>query len=181
MHKKIELKATGETTTFLKTSADTKGDFVEAIFTMRKGEDGPPKHRHVRQTEYFEAVEGRLGLECDGDKMVLNPGESFTVPMGSTHTCYPAGEEDIRFKVVFSPALNIEYILTEIFESCNRKNSKAPSPFDATYVLKETKREYLLGGVPVLVQKIVFPALAEIGKLFGFVKARSLTEYLNSD
>ena len=62
MNKKIELKATGETITFTKSTTDTNGKFVETIVTLPASGNGPPAHRHVFQTELFEAIEGKLGL-----------------------------------------------------------------------------------------------------------------------
>ena len=173
MDKIIELKATGETITFTKSAQDTNGEFVESIVTLHGSGEGPPLHRHVLQTEYFEAIEGRLGLESGGEKLILEPGESFTVPANTLHKCYAVDNDDIRFKAIFTPALNIEYFLTEMFESCNRRNSKDPSPFDACYILQQVKGEYYLGDVPNFVQKIIFPIIAKAGKLFGLVSVES--------
>ena len=56
-------------------------------------------------------------------------------------------------KSKINPGLNIQYILTEIFESSNRRNSKFPSVFDACYILRQVKGEYYLWDVPVLFRK----------------------------
>lgn len=172
MYKKIELKATGETITFTKTSADTNGQITEVLVTLNANGDGPPTHRHVFQTELFEAIDGKLGLDCGDKKIILEPGQSFTVPANTLHTCYSVDGKEIKFKGIFSPSLSIEYFLTEIFESCNRRNSKEPSPFDACYILQQARGEYYLGGVPTIVQKTIFPMIAICGKLFGLVKAK---------
>src|SRR5687767_6464457 len=126
MHKKIELKATGETITFTKSKADTNGQFAEMIVTLPASGDGPPSHRHVLQTELFEALEGKLGLDCGGKKMVLEPGQSFMIPANTLHRCYAVDGKEIKFRATFTPALSVEYMLTEIFESCNRRKSKEP-------------------------------------------------------
>lgn len=86
MAKKIELKATGETITFTKSTAETNGQFVENLVTLPASGDGPPAHRHVFQTEFFEAIEGKLGLDCGNKKIVLEPGQSFTVPTNTLHS-----------------------------------------------------------------------------------------------
>ncbi len=173
MSKTIQLKATGETISFIKSTSDTNGDYVETIVNLPATGEGPPSHRHVFQTELFEAIEGRLGIDCGKDKIVLKPGESYLVPKNTMHRCYSVDGSAITFRATFSPALNIEYILTEIFEACNRRNSKDPSPFDACYILRQAKGEYYLGEVPPLIQKTIFPITAKLGKLLGKVKARS--------
>lgn len=169
MSKTIELKATGETMTF--TNSGSNGEFAEIMVTLPGTGEGPPTHRHVLQSELFEAVEGRLGLECEGEKMILKEGESFCVPANALHTCYAVDGEPIKFKATFKPALNIEYAMTEIFASCNRQNAKDPSPIDACYVMQQTKGEYYLGDIPTFIQNTVFPLIAWGGKAFGLVKA----------
>lgn len=175
MDKTIELKATGETITFTKSTADTNGQFVETLVTLPSSGDGPPAHRHVFQTEFFEAIDGKLGLDCGDEKVVLEPKQSFTVPANTLHRCYSVGGKEIKFKATFTPALSIEYLLTEMFAACNRKNSKDPSAFDACYILRQAKGEYYLGEFPPFVQKTIFPMTALFGKLFGLVKAKSKT------
>ena len=175
MNKKIELNATGEIIIFTRSGADTNGQFVETLVSLSANGDGPPSHRHVHQTELFEVIEGKLGLDCDGKKIVLEPGQTFTVPANTLHRCYSADGTVVKFKATFSPALNIEYLLTEMFEACNRKNSKDPSAFDACYILRQAKGEYYLGDVPPLIQQTIFPMTANIGKLLGLVKARPKT------
>lgn len=172
MHKKIELRHTGETITFIKTATETKGERVETIVTLPAGSEGPPMHRHVFQSEYFEVIEGNLGLKCGADKIEIGPGENFIIPKNTFHSFYSADGREVKFKASFTPAMNIEYLLTEIFESCNRKNSKVPSPFDACYILQQARGEYHLQEVPLLVQKTIFPMTAYIGKFLGFVKAK---------
>lgn len=168
MYKKIELKATGETITFINSSED----FAEMIVTLPASGEGPPTHRHVMQTEYFEAIEGKLGLDCGDQKIVLEPGQSFTVPANTFHRCYAVDGTEIKFKAIFTPALSIRYLLTEMFESGNRQNSKDPSIFEACYILQQAKGEYYLGGVPQFIQQALFQCMAFLGKLFGSVKAK---------
>jgi mannose-6-phosphate isomerase-like protein (cupin superfamily) len=171
MDKKIELKETGETIIFIKSTADV----AEMIVTLNASGEGPPMHRHVLQTELFEAIDGRLGLDCGDKKIVLEPGKSFTVPANTLHRCYSVDGKEIKFKATFTPALSIEYLLTEMFEACNRKNSKDPSVFDACYILRQAKGEYYLGEVPQFIQQTFFPMTAIFGKLFGLVKAKRKT------
>ena len=168
MKKIIELKATGETITFIKSTVDT----AEMIVTLPASGEGPPAHRHVLQTEVFEAIDGRLGLDCGDKKVVLEIGQSFTIPANTLHRCYAVDGKAISFKATFTPALGIEYFLTELFEACNRKNSKNPSVFDICYILRQIKGEYYLGDVPPVIQHTVFPTIAIFGKLLGLVKAK---------
>lgn len=122
----------------------------------------------------FEAISGTLGIHCQGEKILLQPGETYLVPRDTVHQFFSPNGEKIQFRAVFTPALNTQYILTEIFNSCNRKKSKNPSVFDATYVFSQVQDEYLFGNVPEKIQRVLFPILGKISKRIGLVKASPL-------
>lgn len=170
----IELKATGEKIEFNKRLDENGNEVLETLVTLPAGSDGPPPHRHVLQTELFEAISGTVGLNCQGEKIFLQPGETYLVPCDTVHQFFSPNGDEIQLKAVFTPAMHTQYILTEIFNSCNRKNSKNPSVFDATFVLSQVQDEYLLANVPEKVQRILFPLLGKVSKRFGLVKASPL-------
>jgi mannose-6-phosphate isomerase-like protein (cupin superfamily) len=173
MSKEITINATGETIIFIKTGKETNGEYVETIVKLPASGKGPRTHRHVFQTEYFEAIQGNLGLDCGDQKIILRPGESFTVPKNTFHRCYSVDGKEIEFKAIFRPSLSIEYLLTEMFESSNRNKSPEPTAFDACYIIRQTNDEYFLGDFSESFQRNVFPIIIWIGKTFGLIKARS--------
>jgi mannose-6-phosphate isomerase-like protein (cupin superfamily) len=175
MEKTIVLNATGETITFIEPDGHSNGNVAMMIVTLPAHAEGPAMHRHVHQTEFFESLEGNLGIDYGDKSLVIKPGESFEVPKNTLHRFYSTDGSALKFRATFTPPLHIEYILTEIFESCNRKSSKDPSVFDACYVLRQAREEYFLGDVPIFVQKTIFPMTAFIGKVFGLIKAKSLS------
>lgn len=173
MNKEVKINATGETIEFIKTGRETNGEYVEIIVKLPASGEGPRTHRHVFQTEYFEAIHGKLGLDCGDQKIILQPGESFTVPVNTLHKCYSVDGQEIQFKAVFRPALSIEYLLTEMFESSNRNKSSEPTAFDACYIIKQTNGEYFLGDFSEFFQKHIFPLIIWIGKTFSLIKAKA--------
>ena len=170
MNEQIKINATGETITFYKTSADTNGEYVELICTLPVGGQGPPKHIHALQTEFFEAIEGKLGLFIGHNTRILEPGQSCELPANTKHSFYTAGFTDIKFRVVYKPALDIEWFLTETFASINRANSTKPSIFEASYILSQLNGQFYLADIPMFIQKSTFSILGTIGKTFGLVK-----------
>ena len=174
MEKTIVLNATGEAITFIEQAGHPSDRVAMMIVTLPAHAEGPALHRHVHQTEFFESLEGKLGIDYGDKRITLRPGESFEVPKNTLHRFYSTDGEALKFRATFTPPLHIEYILTEIFESCNRQNSKDPSVFDACHVLRQAKGEYFLGDVPTFVQKTIFLMTAIIGKVFGLVRAQSL-------
>ena len=173
MERTIELNATKETVTFIKTTEETNGEFVEMIVTLRAGGKGPGPHIHHLQTETFEVLEGQVGLLRGIEKIKLRPDETAVIEPNTLHDFWIEDNTDIKFIARITPALNFEWMLREIFASCNRRNSAEPSPFDGSYVIAKLKGEYTLGDVPGFVQKIIFPIIAGIGKMFGLVKIKS--------
>lgn len=166
----ISLKATGETIEFLEKSQEKIILLVSSPINAK----GFPMHKHPLQSETLEAVEGKLGLVIENQTMVLEPGQSFTVPANTFHQYFSPDKTALKFKSIFHPPLHVEYLLTEIFASANLQNSSEPRVFDACYVLSQAKGEYFVKHIPVIIQKMFFPLIANIGKLLGLIKVKSL-------
>jgi mannose-6-phosphate isomerase-like protein (cupin superfamily) len=78
-------------------------DFVfSAVLPPRHA--GPPAHRHRHETEVFTVESGRLLVRCGRERRLLLPGESVTVPPGTTHAFANPGDEPVRFRTVETPA-----------------------------------------------------------------------------
>ena len=175
--KSITLKSTGETITFVKTGKDTGGAFTEVICTIPGGQEGPPPHIHPMQDEIFEVIEGKLELSAKGKKIVLEEGESFNVTANTAHTFSNPHDRETRFRATYKPALDIDYMLVQGFESLNSQpNPNKPSVqmiVDFDYILQQIKGQYKFAGAPA----IIFNIFAAIAKLFIKPKVKSLNEH----
>jgi quercetin dioxygenase-like cupin family protein len=175
--KSIILKSTGETITFVKTGKDTEGAFAEVICTIPAGQEGPPPHLHPLQDEIFEVIEGKLELSARGKKIVLEEGESFNVSANTAHTFSNPLDSETKFRATYKPALNIDYILVQGFDSLNSQpNPNKPSLqmiVDFDYMLKQIHGQYKFGGAP----GIIFTFLAAIARLFVKPKVKSLKDH----
>ena len=76
--------AINDSATFVKTSAETDGEYTLIEIVLGKS-DGPPLHYHNAFSETFEVREGVLYLQTGKEKRKLNIGQSFTVPAGTPH------------------------------------------------------------------------------------------------
>lgn len=171
----IQNAATGEEITFLLGAAETGGAYTESIVKLPPNGEGPPLHVHPYQEEYFEALEGSLGLTVGERKIILQPGQSFTVPAGVPHNCFAVRGATVRCRAIWKPSLHIEYLLSEIFSSANRRKSKSPSAFDAAFVLHQLRGEYFLAGkIPAWLQRTLFALFAFLGKTFGLVRSAKI-------
>jgi quercetin dioxygenase-like cupin family protein len=66
---------------------------------------GHPFHRHPDQEEFIYVVSGKLEQWVERDKRILGPGDAIYIPKGAVHASYNAGNEDLRFVVVFGPSI----------------------------------------------------------------------------
>jgi quercetin dioxygenase-like cupin family protein len=172
MNHTIELIATGESIEVIKSASDTAGAYLEAIVRLKANGDGPPMHRHPYQSEEFTVLEGTLMVEMDGVKHVLEVGETIRVEPNSVHRFSGHEGKAVAIKSIVTPALNLEYFITEIFEASNRNKAKAPTAMEAAFIIHQMRGEYYLAEVPVFIQRFIFPVLASVGRLLGKVKAR---------
>jgi len=107
--RRLENPASGETFTFLETSAETGGTRVVALVDVQPG-GGPRPHSHPPE-ETFELVNGVVELLHDGGRSRLEPGEPVTVPPGSLHTFTNPSDAPASVKVTIVPALDFERVM----------------------------------------------------------------------
>lgn len=92
----------GDSTTFVKTAAETGGDYTEVLVTLQPG-GGTPGHYHKNIVETFTVLEGTLGVEMAGKKHLLSSQEVITVPVGVVHRFFNPGDQPVKFRTVTFP------------------------------------------------------------------------------
>jgi mannose-6-phosphate isomerase-like protein (cupin superfamily) len=75
----------GDVVTFLETSEETGGKRTLAELEVAPGGKVTP-HYHLSYSERFRVLEGRLRLQIGDTRLVLQPGDEATVPIGALHT-----------------------------------------------------------------------------------------------
>jgi mannose-6-phosphate isomerase-like protein (cupin superfamily) len=157
----------GERLTFSRPVPGRNGDRIVGENLVRPG-GGPPMHVHYHQEEVFTVIQGRLGYQTLGaPELFAAPGETVTFKRGVPHRFWNPGPEDLRCSGVVEPADNLEYFLTEVFDSMKRNGGKQPDPFDAAFLLTRYRNENAMLAIPWAVQTFVFPVLLVVGKLLG--------------
>lgn len=175
--KSIKLNMTGETISFVKTGKDTNGEYAEIIVTIPARKNGPPKHIHPMQDEYFEPIQGKLELKAGRKKTTIEPGQTFKVSANTSHTFANRGNGEVIFTAIYKPALDIDYFLVQSFNVLNQvSNPKRPGfqiTVDFDYVVKQIPGQFKIAGFP----GFVLALFAATGRLFSKPKAQSLEEY----
>ena len=159
--------AAGEVITFLRRVRGTKGDRLEGENIATPGA-GPGMHVHHYLEEVLTVHQGRIGYQRLGEgPQSAGPGQSIAFKPGEAHRFWNAGRVDLQCTGRMEPADNVEYLLTEIFESTKRSGRGRPGLFDIAFLARRYRSEYAVSEIPAVVQGIVFPMIVLVGRLLG--------------
>lgn len=103
----IEHPVTGERITFLETADDTGGEYVRSELRVQPHGFVAAPHVHPRLEETFEILSGTFTFVVDGEERQVGPGEGASIPAGTPHAWWNAGEEEGVAIVEFRPALSL--------------------------------------------------------------------------
>jgi quercetin dioxygenase-like cupin family protein len=157
---------TGETLVFLGIECTPEGERINIAGSARPGV-GPPMHVHYLQDEIVTVEAGRVGYQVLGQEpKFAGPGETVTWPAGTPHRWWNAGDTEARMSGWCTPPGNVEYYLTEIFDSM-RHNGTRRGLFDAAFLMTRYRSEFAMVDMPKPVQTIVMPLLYALGSLMG--------------
>ena len=167
----IENPVTGERIVFRRTSADTGGEAVVIEAFVRPDGAVAMAHVHPSQEERFEVLRGTVGLKVGGETIVAGPGRRVTVPAGTPHKFWNAGEDEAHFVCEIRPALQFEQLLETMFGlaldgKTNRKGM--PNPLRLAVVAQAHFDTVQLPFPPVFVQRLGLAVGAALGRLAGY-------------
>ncbi len=164
--------ATGLRTVFRETAACTGGELLQVDWIGAPGWTTGPDHVHARQEERFEVLCGRLGLRVDGVEVVHGPGDVIVAPAGAPHAAWNAGGEEVHVLVDFRPALRTEVafetLATLARDGKTNRIGVPRNPLRLALILRHFEDEIHLARPPLAVQRLIFGALARVGRLFGY-------------
>jgi mannose-6-phosphate isomerase-like protein (cupin superfamily) len=133
-----------------------------------------PVHVHAGQLERFEGVSGTLRFRCGRQRGTLGPGDAIIVPKGTPHGFRNVGREVAHFLIELTPPLRGEEGLRTLFGLQRDGRLRVtrlgvPRPVLQIAVLfDEYLDEIHLPLLPFRVQRLVFRALARLGKWRGY-------------
>jgi len=95
------------------------GDATRPLrFRMRlpKGFGPPAPEHHPAQREDFRVLEGTLDLgTIDGKHIVLEAGETFTLPAGASHLPRNGGNGELVFEATLTPGLDAAEMFAALY------------------------------------------------------------------
>ena len=128
-------------------------------------------HVHPFQSERFEVVSGRLGMNLGRTKLEAGPDEVVVVEPGTPHKFWNAGDEELHFVTVVRPALQFEQLLETMFAlatdgKTNRKGM--PNPLRLAVIAKAHFDDVRLPFPPARLQRLGLALGAPLGRVVGY-------------
>jgi mannose-6-phosphate isomerase-like protein (cupin superfamily) len=167
----IENPVTGERLVFRKTSRETGGRAVVFETLVQPGGFVAAAHVHPAQEERFEVLRGSVGFAIDGKKLVAGPGQRITVPAGTAHRFWNAGDGEAHFVCEVRPALQFESLVETMFSlaadgKTNRKGM--PNPLRLAVIANAHFDTVRLPFPPSWLQRLGLALGAPVGRALGY-------------
>ena len=162
---------TGERLVFRKTSRETGGQAVVIETFVQPNGFVAAAHVHPSQEERFEILRGSVGFKVGRKKLVAGPGQRLTVPAGTPHKFWNAGDDEAHFVCEVRPALQFESLVETMFSlaadgKTNRKGM--PNPLRLAVIANAHFDTVQLPFPPALVQKLGLAVGAPLGRVLGY-------------
>lgn len=169
----------GERFVFRETADDTDGQLLRMDTYLDPGVRRP-LHTHPKQDERFVVHSGTLGLAIEEEELLLEPGEEATVPAGTPHTFWNAGNGEVHMTTEHRPALRFEAFVRAMVQ-LDREGELDDEGMPANLIvgaalLHEFRDEMRPADIPVPVQRVVFPVLSAIGSRLGYAVPKYSTD-----
>jgi mannose-6-phosphate isomerase-like protein (cupin superfamily) len=172
---------TGERAVLL-TDPETHPDrsLVTHLFVRPGGRVAAP-HLHPGATERFHVLAGRVGFLVGGRQSELEGGQWCEVPPGTAHDWWQIGDEEAQVLVEVTPGDRFTRLVGTTFGLARDGSVDArglPHLLQAAVSLTAYRDTIVFTSPPPLVQRVLFGALAPLGRLLG--KQPVYPEYLFS-
>ena len=173
----IENPVEGVQLTFLQTAQETAGARIVLRMVVAPG-GGVNPEVHTKFTESYEVLEGTLAFELGGSPIRLAPGTTLSAPPGTLHGLSNNTGSPVTVRVTATPGNLAERGLRAYFGLCRdglvTRAGMPKNPFVGAIILDEMGT--YSPPLPVWISRVIFAALAAIGRRMGGEKV--LARYL---
>jgi quercetin dioxygenase-like cupin family protein len=165
---RIELKNRGERLELsrIKTANGTEELHMKGSLLAHR--EGPPPHIHLAEDEFAEVVSGTASIKVDGKQLTLKPGQRIHFPIGTLHTYTNDADEELIFRTVATPVVDLDRYLQAIFQVLDAGPPNRPPPiFYMAHVMHRHRRTQLTPIIPRAIQRVLLPVLVGLGTILG--------------
>jgi mannose-6-phosphate isomerase-like protein (cupin superfamily) len=167
----IENPVTGERLVFRQTSRETNGESVVLEAYVKANGFVAAAHVHPHQEERFQVLRGTVGFRVGRKKLLAGPGQRVTVPAGTAHKFWNAGDDEVHFVCEVRPALQFEQLIETMFGLANdgKTNKKGmPNPLRLAVIARAHFEDVRLPFPPAWMQRAGLALGSPVGRLLGY-------------
>jgi mannose-6-phosphate isomerase-like protein (cupin superfamily) len=142
---------------------------VAHLFVRPGGRVAAP-HVHPGSTERFHVLAGRVAFRVGGEDSELGAGRTAEVPAGTVHDWWQVGEAEAQVLVEVTPGDRFVQVITTTFGLARDGRVDArglPHLLQAAVTLHAYRDTLVFEAPPRPVQRVLFGALAPVGRLLG--------------
>jgi quercetin dioxygenase-like cupin family protein len=142
-----------------------------AELTARVGARVVGEHRHPALLERFTVLDGELTVKRDGETSILRKGESATIEPNVWHDWWNAADKDARVRVEVTPGDRFAHMIETFFGLARLGHTDAqgmPDLWQLAVSAREFSDVLVFRSPPLIVQRVMFGALAPIAHLRGY-------------
>ncbi len=129
------------------------------------------EHRHPAIVERFEVLDGQLTLKLDGVTHVLGPGQGATIEANTWHDWWNSGNVAARVRIEVTPGHRFVHMIETLFGLARLGHVGAdgmPNLLQLSLTGPEFADVIVFRSPPLLVQRVLFGALAPIAHMRGY-------------
>lgn len=169
----IKLESTGEQLSMWRTIDPDGIPELQMVGCLPRKQPGPPMHIHFAEDESTEVIHGEMSVSLDGRKSVIKTTGSAFFPKGSVHRWWNDGEDDLKFRGVAKPAVDLDCYLVGLFDVINAAGSQRPSFFYMAHLMYRHRKTQFAFGIPSWIQRVLFPCVIALGWALGKFRGQS--------
>jgi len=163
----LELRHTGERLVLHRARNCQGIEELHLSGTLPAHREGPPLHIHAFEDEQGQVISGTLSASLDGKTMTIGPGGSARFPKGSAHRWWNAGDDELVFRGIATPAVDLDRFLHALFEVLNAGDAGRPPFFYLAHVLYRHRKTQTTLVMPRIFQSVMLPIAVLIGTVVG--------------
>ena len=150
---------------------DSEGQLLEVDTYVRAGGAVTGEHVHPAIEESFTVVRGRVGFRFNGRESIAELDRPLHVPAGTAHDWWNAGEEEAHIIVEIRPGERFEMMARNLFGLARDGKTNPngmPNLLQGAIFAREFSDVLYFTKPPLVVQRLLFGALAAIARTLGY-------------
>jgi quercetin dioxygenase-like cupin family protein len=168
----LENPIMGERIVFRQTAQESGGEKLVIEHFLRPHTSTFPEHIQLNQEERFEILSGTATYSLNGIRKTAQPGEVIVIPRGTPHrNPWNESNQEMAYRHETRPDYGSEVFFESLFSLAQDGKTNQKGEVSALQIIvigAGLKSQTYVTGAPILLQKLLNPILAAIGRWLGY-------------